>query len=380
MANVKIYNTQYDSLQKIDWDFSEAVQDPLSSIHPYPAKFINLIPKSLIEIIGCPKDSVILDPFCGSGTTLIEAQRHGFESVGIDLNPIACLISKVKTTPLPDSFPNIVENIAQKAEEAWTKEIPIPSIPNLDHWFDKDIQKAISSILSVIEHQQGETIKNALKLALSSIIVRVSRQESDTRYAAVEKNNQPSDVFKSFSLAARKIYQANALNTDIYSNNARVLFQDVLTVNTSQIGNNIGLVITSPPYPNAYEYWLYHKYRMWWLGFNPVEVRTYEIGARPHYQKKNGQTEKDFYRQMDQVFNLLVECLRKNGHICFVVGRSIIAGRIIDNGELIRTIGETHGLDLVADITREIAATKKSFNLKYGKIREENILVFRKGT
>jgi site-specific DNA-methyltransferase (cytosine-N4-specific) len=117
---------------------------------------------------------------------------------------------------------------------------------------------------------------------------------------------------------------------------------------------------------------------MWWLGYDPIEVRTYEIGARPHYQKKNGQTEKDFYRQMNCVFDTLTDCLIMNGHICFVVGRSIISGRVINNADLIKDIGKEHDLILVADITREIAATKKSFNLKYGKIKEENILIFRK--
>ena len=81
---------------------------------------------------------------------------------------------------------------------------------------------------------------------------------------------------------------------------------------------------------------------------------------------------------MNCVFDTLAECLVVDGHICFVVGRSIISGRVIDNAELIQDIGEKHNLVLVANITREIAPAKKSFNLKYGKIKEENILVFRK--
>ena len=47
----------------------------------------------------------------------------------------------------------------------------------------------------------------------------------------------------------------------------------------SDIPRRVGLVITSPPYPNAYEYWLYHKYRMYWLGLDPIAVKKQEIGA-----------------------------------------------------------------------------------------------------
>lgn len=376
MADIKLYDNRYQGLSLIDWDFLDAPADSLANIHPYPARFINEIPKHLIEEIGCPNGSIILDPFCGSGTTLVEAQRHGLDSVGIDLNPIACLISKVKTQPLPSSFISSVKKTADAAMELYEGSISIPEIPNIDHWFEREIQKALSTILFVIQNQENSTVQDALRLALSSIIVRVSNQESDTRYAAISKDVTSSDVFKNFVLAGNKIAQVKA--GEHTKNEVNILLQDVLTVKPDQIGDNVGLVITSPPYPNAYEYWLYHKYRMWWLGYDPIEVRTYEIGARPHYQKKNGQTEKDFYRQMDSVFDILTSCLVLDGHICFVVGRSIISGRVINNSELIQDIGEKHDLKLVADITREIAATKKSFNLKYGKIKEENILIFRK--
>src|SRR6185437_6981584 len=89
--------------------------------------------------------------------------------------------------------------------------------------------------------------------------------------------------------------------------------------------------VFSPPYPNAYEYWLYHKYRMYWLDHDPIAVREAEIGARPHYFKKNHQTEHDFERQMGDCFGLLARVMEPGSHACFVVGDSIIHGRLIDN-------------------------------------------------
>ena len=377
MAPVKIYDQKYGHFEDVDWDFKGVELDSLSSIHPYPARFINEIPRALIDKLGCPADKGVLDPFCGSGTTLVEAQRKGLFSVGVDLNPIACLISSVKVNPISEEFMSMVEEVYSSSIEAFQGEMEIPHIPNLDHWFKKDIQKALSCILACIERVSNETAKNALKLALSSIIVRVSNQESDTRYAAIDKNHTAKDVFENFKNAAKKLYEAK--RTPNTNASVRVIESDILNVLADDIGNNIGLVITSPPYPNAYEYWLYHKYRMWWLGFDPISVRTYEIGARPHYMKKNGQTEVDFYNQMDKVFDLLCECLITGGHICFVIGRSVIKGREINNADLITDIAKKHGLDLVVDIEREIASTKKSFNLTYGKIKTENILVYRKG-
>ena len=377
MSNIEIFDSRYSGLRNVEWDFLNATQDALSNIHPYPARFIPDIPRELIGILKCKENSVVLDPFCGSGTTLIEAQRAGYEAVGIDLNPIACLISRVKTECLPQTFWTVANQVYEDSRIAYEGCVEIPEIPNLDHWFKSDVQKAISCLLQQIEAQTNMIIKDALKLALSSIIVRVSNQESDTRYAAVDNKYTACDVFNAFINACKKIKEAKR-EQNIQRDSIKIIHSDILKVTAKDFDKDVGLVITSPPYPNAYEYWLYHKYRMWWLGFDPVEVRAYEIGARPHYQKKNGQTAEDFRNQMSCIFDLLQEVLVIGGHICFVVGRSVIKGKVVDNAKLIYEVAREHNLIPVANIEREIASTKKSFNLKYGKIKTENILIFRK--
>ena len=377
--HIEIYDPRYDRLKEIDWSFSNSRQDAISLLHPYPARFIEELPKQLIVSLGCPENTCILDPFCGSGTTLVEAQRAGIESIGVDLNPIACLISRVKTTPLASQFLDIAKQVATDAEYQYTHNyVSIPEIPNLDHWFKVDIQKALSSVMSEISATTAdESIKSAMLFSLSSIIVRVSNQESDTRYAAVEKRVSAPDVFKSFYAACKKLALAKQEVT--FNTAAKVLEHNILTVSPDSINKKVGLVITSPPYPNAYEYRLYHKYRMWWLGYDPISVRTFEIGARPHYQKKNGQTEKDFEKQMSQVFSLFDHVVTEGGHICIVIGRSIIKGREIDNAVMMSKIAKLNGYIPVAKIPREIASTRKSFNLSYGKITTEHIMIYRRG-
>ena len=375
---IMVFDKHYHKITEVDWSFINSKQDSISLLHPYPARFIDALPRQLISIIGCPDDTSIFDPFCGSGTTLIEAQRAGIQSVGVDLNPIACLISRVKTTSLDDNFLDVAKCAHNSAYELFTNDyVTIPGIPNLDHWFKESVQKALSALMQIISSEKSDTNKDALSFALSSIIVRVSNQESDTRYAAIEKKIAGEDVFSSFLSACKKL--AFAKQETSFSVPAMVIENDILTLDASRIKQPVGLVITSPPYPNAYEYWLYHKYRMWWLGYDPISVRSFEIGARPHYQKKNGQTEIDFADQMEGVFNLFDSCVIHGGHVCIVIGRSIIRGREIDNAALITRIAVKHNYSLVAKIPRDIASTRKSFNLSYGKITTEHILVFRRG-
>ena len=363
-------------LKEIDWSFAQRAKAPqVEGIHPYPAKFIGDIPRSFIENLPIPNGTAVLDPFCGSGTTLLEAQRAGLHAIGIDLNPIACLIARVKTSALPLGFGDVVIEIIGRAREVTT--LPSPDIPNVDHWFKPEVQIAVGALAKTIASPEYLPWLDQLRLALSSILVRVSNQDSDTRYAAVEKNVCREDVFSAFSAAAVKLQRALMSRTwDLPT--VRVIEGNTLEVSPLDVGNNVGLVVTSPPYPNAYEYWLYHKYRMWWLGFDPISVKEKEIGARAHFFKKNHHTAELFVDQMRLTFDLIDNVLVKSGFVCFVVGRSKIHGKIVDNGDIIETVAQEAGFDVVTRFDRVIKANRKSFNLSHANIKTETLLVFQK--
>ncbi len=151
-----------------------------------------------------------------------------------------------------------------------------------------------------------------------------------------------------------------------------------MKVGPETIGVPVGMVITSPPYPNAYEYWLYHKYRMWWLGFDPIAVKAQEIGARAHFFKRDHHTKEKFLDQMRTAFALIGSVLVDAGFACFVIGRSKIHGSIIDNAATIQTLAEEGGMRLVCRIERVISARRKSFNLSHANIKTETVIVFQK--
>jgi site-specific DNA-methyltransferase (cytosine-N4-specific) len=120
------------------WDFSDARPDALANLHPYPAKFIPQIPHRLIRLFP-PQDGLpVFDPFCGSGTSLVEAQNLGFEALGVDLNPIATLMARVKTSPLPAGTQAALSEVVATALRANRR--CVPDIPRLDHWFLPAVQ------------------------------------------------------------------------------------------------------------------------------------------------------------------------------------------------------------------------------------------------
>ena len=365
-----------EALQSVDWDFERAPRPRrIHRLHPYPAKFIAEIPRELIRLFHPGDGSAVFDPFCGSGTTLVEAVTADLPAVGVDLNPIATLISRVKTTPLDEPLAPIAAELTEKAAST---PAPIPVIPRLDHWFDPEIQDALARLTAQIVHVAPSATRDALQLSLSRIVVRVSNQDSDTRYAAIQKDVSAQQTYDGFIDGAREIDLGlgEAYGTLFASEpDCRVLEQDILDVKPADIGP-VGLVVTSPPYPNAYEYWLYHKYRMYWLGHDPIPVREAEIGARPHYFGSNPQTEVDYQYQMGEVFRLLKQVLRPDGYACFLVGRSIIRGRTIDNRDILRAAAEPHGFEQLGEATRRISRTRKAFNPEHGSIDEEAVVVF----
>jgi hypothetical protein len=364
------------SLRGRCWDFpdSKSTRQSLHAIHPYPAKFIPEIPHALIAEFAPPDGSLILDPFCGSGTSLVEAQRAGYDAVGVDLNPIACRISRVKTGPTPGSL-GLVASRCRDMAAATPGHVPC-DIPNLSHWFQPQVSDAVSALKVAIQTEAPADCRDSLELALSSILVRVSNQDSDTRYAAVNKAVTRKQVLELFLEAAGRL-EAALRGRPAFSASVKVIESDILSVKPDAIGRRVGLVVTSPPYPNAYEYWLYHKYRMWWLGHDALRVKEREIGARAHFFG-GGAKAGDFEHQMAVVFRLLDKVCTEDATVCFVVGDSKIHGRIVDNAEALKMAASGSGFVAEGHVMRNMRASKKSFNLAHARIRQEHILVFKR--
>lgn len=372
-----IVETIAEKLGGVDWDFEgDYSRGRIHEIHSYPARFIPQIPRELIRLFHPGDKSLVFDPFCGSGTTLVEAVAAGVPAIGVDINPLAILIAKVKITPLLHSILPIVRTVATQAR---LKPAPIPDIPRLNHWFLPAAQESLARLVQQIGNVGEPTVRDVLKVALSRIIIRVSNQESDTRYATIKKVVTPDQVYDLFVRSAQVVDQAlNETFSGLFAPKpiCTLLNRDILDVTPEEIGRNVGLVVTSPPYPNAYEYWLYHKYRMYWLGMNPLAVRSAEIGARPHYFKKRSQNEADFERQMGRCFWLLSQVMRRGAIAVFLIGRSIIHGRRIDNCALLERAAALHGFRRGALIPRKIPSTRKAFNPAHSTIDREFIVSF----
>lgn len=377
--------TKLAILEKIDWDFVEATTNTsTNTMHPYPAKFIPQIPKHFIELLSEPGNTVY-EPFLGSGTTAVEANILGRNAIGNDVNELAVLISKVKTTPISTQRLNSLDSLLNKTYNridllysGKKNGIVNPKIVNLDLWFKDFVINELVIIKEEIEKLTDKDLKDFCLVTLSGIIINVSNQDSDTRYVRVPKNINHFDTVDKFSKQLSKLKRAlQSSYEDLSKGYSEFKVADTRTENIFP-ENSADLAVTSPPYPNAYDYHLYHKYRLFWLGMNPHQLRKSEIGAHADYSKKNGPDEFDFMRDMEKCMLNTSRILKPDSYFVLVIGDSILKGRNIQNNEILKQAAQNTPFNFVTEFTRNLNLRKKSFNPKIGNIKTEKIVVFKK--
>jgi len=381
-------------LSAIDWDFKDAETGYLThGMHPYPAKFIPQIPNTLIQELSSVGETV-LDIFCGSGTTLVEALVLKRNCIGIDANPLGCLISRAKTAFLSeqekDSLQKLQERVEYLAENQLSHQYSLFkendfAFPNFDlkediqFWFEPFVIEELSKIKHLCKQVPTENARDVALTAFSSIIVSVSRQDSDTRYVRKQKNIKEGDTLIRFARTLESARRKSESFSEAVEKKFRPKIINANILNSPDIGTTADLMVCSPPYPNAYSYHLYHRTRMLWLDMDQSSFKTHEIGSHRKYSRKgNGRaTVQTFRTELSNILLWLTKTLKINGYACFVIGDSILNGNIIRNDELLVDAAKACGYSLEADFTRNIQDTRKSFNPAIGKIRTEHVVILR---
>jgi len=375
-----IYGTYSDlDVHSNEWDFSEEnTQEHLHSIHPYPARFIPQIPRKAILEFTKPGD-LVLDPFVGSGTTLLEASLLGRPSIGVDNNAVACLVSRAKISQYSQGdlqllcdFCNSLPDFRDSNGTLIDTNIPI--YKERDGWFDPDALLDLGFIKAQINTLPEPAYSLALA-TLSSIIVRVSYQDSDTRYARVQKAYRSGNSLKWYKL---KLSQAIEGIKELIAHpraSSKVYLAD--TRDLSFIDDHtVDLIVTSPPYLNAYDYHKYHRHRLHWINGDITFAREIEIGKHDTFTKSKAVPE-PYFEDMQLCFNQWVRVLKPGCHSLIVIGDSIVSGLPVAVGDKFVELLTDCGFELSARWIRSVKVERKSFNSQ-SRIKQEHVLLFRK--
>ena len=249
-----------------------------------------------------------------------------------------------------------------------------PPIPNLSYWFDEPVLCQLAYLLKEI--RSLDICKDFLETVFSSIIVGVSHQESETRYRRVERDISANDVLVRFR---KKLRTGLVMGEALAAKNHNILKRQYVVCDARKLrqflpANCAQLAVFSPPYPNSFDYHLYHRFRMFWLGSDPRSVKHDEIGAHLRYQPD----ETEWLNDMKAAFAEISHCLAIGKYALCVVGDGIARGRNIPSGDLLWSAADSCGLRQVWRTRRQVAITHKAFNLSDSRLSEEDIMVFQK--
>lgn len=362
---------------KGEWDFSgENTQEYLHSLHPYPAKFIPQIPrKAILEYTN--QGQTVMDPFAGCGTTLLESVLLGRNAIGIDNNAVACLVSRAKTAKYSEEEFQVLEDLENMLEDTDILERTVPNIPqypNRDYWFDSEALLELGRLRTLIFSLPG----NAQLLALavfSSIVVSVSYQDGDTRYARKEYSYPKGKAYGLYRKKLKSALQDARETSPLVLTQAKIWQQDGRQI--SQIASkSISLIVTSPPYLNAYDYHKYHRHRLHWINGDVVLARDAEIGKHDTFTRK-GATPDRYFEDMGRCFLEWERVLEPNGKILIVVGDAIVSGKAVPVADIFSGQLKELGLQEAGRWIRNIDTMRKSFNQK-ARVDQEHVLLFEK--
>lgn len=385
---------EVDRASDEDWTFDGAsTRDLTHCYHDYPARMIPQVARKVLDLFG-HNSRVLFDPYCGTGTSLVEGFVRGIHVIGTDLNPLARLIAKAKITSistelLDDSIKRFVKYVNCYRIEDGRFVDNIPRVKNLEFWFKPPVVSKLAYVKGFIDQIAIEDIALFFKVAFSETV----RESSNTkisefklfRKAGEDLDRFDPDVFETMLVKLnRNRHGLRKFNTIIHllerAPLARILdFNSVSSIPPDAIEHeSIDLVLTSPPYGDSHTtvaYGQYSRLSSEWMGFQ--EARSVDNmlmgGQNGHYAKetasktiniaikiinekdpKRGKEVSAFYNDLEASIRNVACVIRRGGIACYVVGNRTVKGIVLPTDLAVMNFYQEYGFEHIRTFRRNI--------------------------
>lgn len=402
-------------------------------IHPYPAKLLPHIAHFFLanNLLSRPGDTV-LDPFGGTGTVALEAALAGRRAFYSDVNPLAQLIARVKTTPLNiedirGAFARIQRGFNLNSGEG----VRLPSVVNINLWYTPEVAISLCRIRDAIELESNRELKDFFKIAFSATCRKVSN--ADPRLSVPVRSKKLDSagrlhggggiwsVFEDqVASSMRRMHDLNLyIGQRIDFEHAQLVGHDArslrLPSGTDQLSmeplpsDSATLIITSPPYAGAQKYIRASSLSLGWLdlagvaGLKPLEEAT--IG-REHFRKANcsvlpptgipladdllrktfainplrGVIAATYLNELNAAIREMARVMVPSGFLVLVIGNNVVCGLPFMTAQYVLAMCQAHGLlprtILIDEIKSRGLMTKR--NKTANIITRESVLVLQK--
>ena len=392
-------------------------------LHWYPAKMFHRIPGIFLDVVPLAPGCHILDPFCGSGTVLLEANLRGFRATGIDISPLARTISHVKVTPLaPDMLRRQLEATLTTAKSFRSKPA---AHPILDTWLPAAARNSLHRLGRAIDDIRDEDVRAFFLVAMTTIVRGVSNadpaipplvrlnaeraERAGSRYQRALRRSERLTgmaVYDSFRRAAtaniRRMGELYALRSDL--GQSQVLNNDAHAACTTLESQSVDAVITSPPYCGAQKYVRSTKLELLLSGTDSEVLRdldrrmlgTEAITSRPsvlgdllthdpliddvvtRIHRANpvrARMAADYSAYISEFVRECHRILRPGGHLVVAIARNRMGGVLFPTDRVLRSVALRTGFEYVGTLVDRIpsrgmltARHKSSSRIDYERI------------
>ncbi len=397
-------------------NLNECVHRWAPYVQGFSASFVQSVFERYSEVFTSPR---VLDPFAGCGTVLVQAKIDGYDSFGVELNPLLKYIADVKLNSWMVRPSQLLKMYHSLRADALARE---PRFLKSERQFNSGVLTNLKRIkagidLFVPRSAEQKKIKDLFNVAFASILIDVSNLKRTPCLGYWKTKNIDDNA--PFVLFNQKILE---MSEDLrrlqleYKDNLQLKSEVVCANSMSyEYGDNYDLVVTSPPYMNGLDYVMNYKIEMAWLGFvsshkeakaikddmivcdnvskglikdfsrseyytnswleDIIESISCNIQTRQTYRRSDmSSIVRKYFDDMNKVIGRVSKALNNGGRFILVVGDSLIADTYVPTDLILARIGTEHGLDIES---LELARNRHSGQVRDYRLRE-TVITLRK--
>jgi SAM-dependent methyltransferase len=352
--------------------------------HSYAGRMHPSIARGALTAWSKP-DQLVVDPFCGSGTVLVEAMGLGRRAIGVDASPLGIAIARARTNTLGDAGRvRLREEAARIAEESGDNARKRRR-PDSPPWAKKEFERfhahvalELLGLRALVMATRDDDVGHALRMCLSSILVKVMKAGPEAPRDGAEKRigrGMPSRMFTdradelSRGLAAlERRVPAGTPAPEIRTGDARTL--------PFVADASVGLVVSSPPYAGTYDYAAQHDVRFTWLELPRRTFQDTQIGARTSGLGSDARAWRESQRRW---IGEVARVLAPGGHAMLVVGDGVVGGQAENAPDAVASASQPLGLEPVARASQARPVIDNRLAAIFAdRPRREHLLLLRK--
>ena len=389
------------------WDFKNVTASGIHKISAYPATMVPDMQYELINLIKSEDSSIanILDPFHGSGTTLVEGEKNNLSPIGIDINPLANLITKVKLQGVNKQYIHLANKKIEQFLKNSDSEFDKHYFYNIEKWYRQDFILTFSKIRCAIQREKYRYVRQYYWVCLINILKKYSNTRSSTfklhikEQSSIEamKNHIIIDFLKSINVYFQYLpdYSRNKkINLQI-GKSEEILFE--------MKNNSVDLIVTSPPYGDNSTTVTYGQYSMlpiYWIDRKDLEVfsenlidnySSIDSNSLGGTGKRNKQKHQSHYLseylesisqdKRKKVENFIIDylevmaqmgrVLKKDKRIVLTLGDRRVDNKVVPLSSITQEYFENNGFELEISITRNIPI--KRMPMRVSKVKDNSV-------